>query len=153
MKRLVWLLLILLVLMVGSNINQTIIKAENKIIEKFFGNWEVKKEIATAEVFSEEDSRGVLGKKIILTSSFVSFDNKVCKNPIYRKIILTKADFESGYRVRFRDLGITQNSLVCVQILQNNGREWECPVAIFFIKDNNKLIITTGGVFFEGIRI
>ena len=67
-------------------------------------------------------------------------------NPIYTETIISEFDFEVNYRIPFESLGIK------VPITEINVSDSNGYVSSFFIKDDNTLIITGGGTFFELIR-
>ncbi|SHJ32042.1 bla regulator protein blaR1 [Clostridium cavendishii DSM 21758] len=127
--------------------------------EIFFGNWIITKHLASGPVtaLSDNDINNVIGKKLSFSeeksSCFgedISSLNNIINNPVYKKSIISKDNFAAGYRQRltFEKLGISSDSITDVTVTDQN--ENSC---YFFIKDNNTLILSSGGVYFQLNRI
>lgn len=123
--------------------------------EIFWGQWVIKKQLAYGHVrtFSSDDIKCMIGKKLSFSkekaSCFgeqVSDLNNMVDNPIYKKSVVSKSDFESGTRnyVTFDKLGIKSNSITEVNVNDSKGKG-----CLFYIKDNNSLILYGGGVYFQ----
>ena len=67
-------------------------------------------------------------------------------NPIYTETIISESDFVEKYRIPFDLLGI-KAPITEINVSDSNGH-----VSTFFIKDDNTLIISGGGTYFELIR-
>lgn len=122
--------------------------------ESYYGEWIINKVQAYGiGTYSVEDAESLLGETLIFTADKASYFGerpvaieKVATNPIYTETIISERDFEVGYRIPFESLGIK------VPITEINVSDSNGYVSSFFIKDDNTLIITGGGTFFELIR-
>lgn len=130
-----------------SNIN-------NDNQEEFYGKWIISKAIASsnARSFSEEDINKIIGQQLSFSkdqsSSFgdeINNMKNIVSNPTYKKLIVFKNDFVSNYRTSFDNLGIKDDSITEITVL-NSKDIAECT---FFLKDENTLILYGGGVFFQ----
>jgi len=130
-----------------SNIN-------NDNQEEFYGKWIISKAIASSNVrsFSEEDINKIIGQQLSFSkdqsSSFgdeINNMKNIVTNPTYKKSIVFKNDFVSNYRASFDNLGIKDDSITEITVL-NSKDIAECT---FFLKDENTLILYGGGVFFQ----
>lgn len=130
-------------------------ETENKSKEIFFGNWVIAKHVANDKVqaFSESDIKNMIGKTLSFSkekaTSFkdkASDLNKVVNNPIYKKRVISKKDFESSTReyVTFEKLGIKGDKVT--EITANDSKNTCCS---FYIKDNNTLILSGGGIYLQ----
>lgn len=130
----------------------------NQPEETFYGQWYIKKLIAYGPVgtYSDDDIKKILGKKLSFSTEKASCFgdqikdlNDVAINPVYKKTVVSKSDFAKGYRNRrtFDDLDIKSDSIIEVTAvdLKNNG-------CLFYIKDDNTLILYGGGAYFELAR-
>ena len=122
--------------------------------ETFFGQWVIKKVIAYGPVgtYGEDDIQKVLGKKLTFSAEKATCFgespedlNKIIINPIYKKSVVTKNDFANQYRNRltFDKLGITTDSIESIETSDAKG------ACRFFISNDNILILSGGGVYFE----
>ena len=68
-------------------------------------------------------------------------------NPIYTETIISESDFVEKYRIPFDLLGLKGPTITEINVSDSNGH-----VSTFFIKDDNTLIISGGGTYFELIR-
>lgn len=142
----------------NNNINSAIISSEpytqeNQEKNIFYGKWKISKEIAYSKVYSEEESRGMIGKKIEFGKDCMIYNDE--KNEIENYIVndISKSEFEESERTLLDDLGIQGDTItqVEIQIRLSNGN-----LAIdgyFYIKDEEHLIYPVGGVFFEMTRL
>ena len=122
--------------------------------ESYYGEWIINKVQAYGiGTYSVEDAESLLGETLILTADKASYFGerplaieKVATNPIYTETIISESDFEVNYRIPFDFLGI-KAPFTEINVSDSNGH-----VSTFLIKDDNTLIITGGGTFFELIR-
>ena len=131
---------------------------QNQANENFYGTWLIKRTIAFGRVYalSDEEIRNILGETIEFSPEKASFQNKICKNPIYKRSILSETDFftHNGY-TSFKEIGFQGKNIVKVEVF--NEKEdyrnlWYSIGRKFFIKDENTLITNYEGVFFELVK-
>ena len=122
--------------------------------EPYFGEWIINQVQAYGiGTYSREDAESLLGKTLIFTATKASYFGdhpssieKVATNPIYTETIISESDFVEQNRIPFDLLGI-KAPITEINVSDSNGH-----VSTFFIKDDNTLIITGGGTYFELIR-
>jgi len=142
-----------------STNNSTVKKpADKKAVEEpYIGQWQIVKELAfaPASTYSNDDIKAIIGKKLTLSKESATcfgdkaeYLNNKAVNPDYKKTVISKEDFEMNNRVTFDKLGITGDSITQIDAADAKGNG-----ATFFIKDNNTLILSGGGVFFELKRV
>lgn len=117
--------------------------------KEFFGNWQVKRIVAYSKIYSEEESQGIIGNKFSYTSNLAKSETGTCENPTYNITKLSRGDFEDGFRVNLDDFDINEDKITQVNITTKNGSDWDYTGGLFFIKDQDTLILPVGGVFFE----
>ena len=127
---------------------------QNKVVESYYGEWIINQVQAYGVgTYSSEDAESLLGKSLIFTANKASYFGdqpsdieKVATNPIYTETIISESDFVEKYRIPFDLLGI-KAPITEINVSDSNGH-----VSTFFIKDDNTLIISGGGTYFELIR-
>ena len=135
-------------------INKDNIDVDKK--ELFFGEWTIAKNIANnkVSVYSKDEIEKRIGKKVTYSDSLASFDNNICSSPSYKKmIIITKEEDEKNY-VKFADLGIKNESVTSVEVFSNKeqSKSWISSGSLFYVKEQNTLIMVDNGAFFELTR-
>ncbi|MCM1991825.1 hypothetical protein [Oceanirhabdus seepicola] len=131
----------------------------NKNEEIYLGDWRIKKVLASGRgtTYSSDDINYILNKVLYFSKEEAScfgddiiYLDMVAKNPVYSKSVISKEDFESGWRhyVLFEDLGIQRDSITEINASDSKGNG-----SILYIKDSNTMILYGGGVFFELERI
>lgn len=139
----------------GTNYSMENIKAPEKK-EVFFGEWVIKREIASGRVteYDEQDIKKLLGKKITYLADMASFENDMLKNPYYEVSTISEEDFFADSYVSLEQLGVKAKSIIRVEVYKN--QEYEDPPfstgGIFFVKDRDTLILYDGGIYFELTR-
>ncbi|MBO0589240.1 hypothetical protein [Sporosarcina sp. E16_8] len=129
-----------------------ITKPNQSASESYYGEWIINQVQAYGVgTYSKEDAESLVGKSLTFTANKASYFGdqpsdieKVATNPIYTKTIITESDFVSKYRIPFDLLGIKAPTITEINVSDSNGQ-----VSIFFIKDDNTLIISGGGTYFE----
>jgi hypothetical protein len=124
--------------------------------ESFFGEWQIEKVLANSRVSTygnDEINNSIIGKKIILSQGkatcfgdSIETLNRTAVNPVYVKTVLSKNDFETGYNATFESLGLGDSITEVSAADAENG-------CLFFIKNEDTLILYGGGVFFELKRV
>ena len=123
--------------------------------ESYYGEWVINQVQAYGVgTYSREDAESLLGKTLIFTADKASHFGdhpstieKVATNPIYTETIISESEFVENYRIPFDLLGLKGPTFTEINVSDSNG-----PVATFLIKDDNTLIISGGGTYFELIR-
>jgi len=127
-------------------------EAKNVAVVKeiFYGEWIIKKNIASAPVtaYGTDDIKNLIGKNLNFSEKQASFENNICTKPTFEKSTISKNDFLVGNRINLSKLNINADSIkqVIVNGLDGTGH-------MFYIKDENTLILFDGGVYFELGRI
>ena len=121
--------------------------------ELFYGDWVVKKSIAFGPVstYSNDDVNKIIGKKLSYSELKAVFETNSAQKPFYKKISISKGDFETSNKIKLSTLGITSSSInqVTVYIDSSSKNMWNSMGSIFYVKDQNTLILFDGGVYFE----
>jgi hypothetical protein len=128
----------------------------NETKEVFYGQWVIKQVLAYGSVgtYSKKDAESLLGKSLSFSTVNANYFgdqpseiDKVAANPVYKKTVISKGDFVTNYRMTLEKLGIKADSISEVTVSDTKG-----TVSIFLIKDDNTLIITGGGTYFELVK-
>ena len=139
-----------------EEVNSNVVTEPNQgASEPYYGEWIINQVQAYGVgTYSGEDAESLLGKTLIFTADKVSYFGdqlldigKVATNPIYTESIISESDFVAKYRIPFDLLGIKAPTITEINVSDSNGH-----VSTFFIKDDNTLIISGGGTYFELIR-
>lgn len=111
----------------------------------FYGEWEVKRLVDSPPVsmHNDEDINKMIGKKFLYAKEIASSSEHLLQNPVYKISTLSKYDFEVGYKMSLKKLDINSESIVQVMIYPDNTYKdtWDSTGNIFFIKDNDTLIL------------
>lgn len=130
---------------------------KNTVEETFYGQWQIKKVLASAPVstYSNDDIKTIVGKKLVFSKESANCFgdttdalNNTAVNPTYKKTVISKNDFETNNRVTFDKLGIKGDNITEIDVADTKGNG-----CTFFIKDNNTLILFGGGEYFKLSRI
>ncbi|MFL0245691.1 M56 family metallopeptidase [Candidatus Clostridium stratigraminis] len=140
----------------NTNTNTNTNASANETKEAFYGEWVINQVLAFGPVgaYSSENAKSLIGKTLSFSQDKASFFGdqpsditKLAANPVYKKSVISNADFITNYRIPLDKLGLKTDSIAEVSVSDPNGY-----VSTFFIKDNNTLIIYGGGTYFELIR-
>jgi len=124
--------------------------------EAYFGQYVIKKLLTYGPVstYGSEDIDGLIGKRLSFSKEKASCFgeevgslNKTAENPAYKKEVISKADFESDSRVTFEKLGLKGDSITQVTAEDSMGNG-----SVFYIKDENTIILYGGGIYLELTR-
>ena len=130
--------------------------SSNQSHEVFYGQWVIKRVLAygPAGTYSSDDVKNIEGRKVLFSQEKaacfgdqIRYLDNIAINPTYQKTIVSKNEFITGYRLKLESLGVKSDSLVQVNAKDANGNG-----CVFFIKDNDTLILYGGGTFFELVR-
>ena len=139
-----------------EEVRSDVVTEPNQVVsEPYYGEWIINLVQAYGVgTYSGEDAESLVGKTLIFTADKVSYFGdqlsnvgKVATNPTYTETIISESDFVAKYRIPFDLLGIKAPTITEINVSDSNGH-----VSTFFIKDDNTLIITGGGTYFELIR-
>lgn len=140
--------------------NNTIDTSNNvqpKQKQLFYGKWEIKKQIAfgPVSIYSNEDIKKMIGKKLNYSDVKAVIETNICETPYYKKLTISQTDFETSNKIKLSSLGITNNSIdqITVYISSSSKEIWDSIGCIFYVKDQNTLVLFDGGVYFELDRI
>jgi len=128
---------------------------KNGASESYYGEWIINKVQAYGVgTYSSEDAESLLGKSLTFTANKANYFGdqpsdieKVATNPIYTETIISESDFVANYRIPVDLLGIKAPTITEINVSDSNGH-----VSTLIIKDDNTLIISGGGTYFELIR-
>jgi hypothetical protein len=136
--------------------NTPAIENQSEQEETFYGKWSIKKQIAYGPVstYSNDEIKKMLGKTLSYSKEKAAYETNICENPVYKKSTISQADFETRNKVKFSNLGITNNTIVQTIVYTDGTYKniWNEPGSAFYIKDQNTLILLDGGVYFELTR-
>lgn len=125
--------------------------------EIFYGQWVIKGVLAYGPVgtYSQDDIKTIAGRKLSFSREQAScfgdqlkYVDDIAINPVYKKTVVSASDFVTAYRLTLAALGVTSDAISQIQASDAHGNG-----CIFFIKDNDTLILAGGGVFFELVRV
>lgn len=127
--------------------NNTTNSSEKKSTqETFYGQWVITQSLAYGPVgtYTKDDIKNMIGKKLGYSEEEASYENNVHKKPVYEKSIIPKNDFEDNNHISFDTIGVKSNNIEQITIngLDSIGH-------IFYIRDNNTLILFDGGAYLE----
>ncbi|KOA20322.1 hypothetical protein CLHOM_12340 [Clostridium homopropionicum DSM 5847] len=134
--------------------NSSTNKSSESTQETFYGQWIISKLINNDGIgtYSSDDINNIIGKQLSFSSekssSFgddISIMKNIVNNPTYQKLVISKDDFVTGYRISFDKLGIKKDSVTEINVLDSNNTI-QCS---FYILDKDTLILYGGGAFFE----
>jgi bla regulator protein BlaR1 len=122
----------------------------------YYGDWKINKVLAFGSVgtFSREDADALIGKVLSFSADKATnfLDSAasleiVSAEPVYSEAVLTKEDFVTNYRMTFDNLGIGTDAVTEISVTDANG-----VVCTFLVIDENTLILSGGGTYFELVR-
>ena len=128
-----------------------------QVKDALFGDWEVKRCLAFPQVseYNNDNVKHFLGGRYKYSNNMVvSYDGTSLVKPYYRVSTISSVDFRTKYKTFLKDLGVSGNSIIRVEVFQNETSElpWEGLGNTVFIINNNKLILWNG-VFLEMERV
>lgn len=121
--------------------------------ESFMGTWTITKPIASntgGSTYDADTIKQLIGKQLTFSKEKatcfgedISNMDQTVSNPSYKKETLTDDELYQKFRVSFKMLGITADSLT--QISADDGNNG----CTFFVVDHDTLLIEGGGDFFQ----
>lgn len=118
---------------------------------EYLGAWTVTENIIYAPVsaFSSEEAEELVGNTLIYDADKYTWEDMVFNQTVYEETAVTKEEFLEDYnnRLTFADLGLSDGEVTLVSV----GNSYEFGSS-FYIKDENTLIISCDGAFFEAVR-
>lgn len=128
--------------------------ADNNVAEAtklYYGTWNVTSNIFYAPVsaLSPEEIEQLQGTTITYEENRLLWNGEICDIPDYQENTETSVGFALDYnnRLTFSDLGLTGSEATAVSV-----DNWDAFGSYFYVKDENTLIISYNGVFFEASR-
>ncbi len=122
----------------------------------YYGDWKINKVLAfgSAGTYSREDADALIGKALSFSADkATNFGDTaavleaVSSEPVYTETVLTRDDFVTNYRMTFDKLGIDTDAVSQVSVSDADG-----VVCTFLVIDENTLILSGGGTYFELVR-
>ena len=130
-------------------------KKNEKNNEIYLGKWLVKRVVAFAKISAIEDEeiKKFINKELVYSLNEAKIDNKLLENPYYKKSQISDDEFfEKGY-IYLEDIGINKDNVNKVEVFSKNTNDyayaWYEFGGIFYIKDNDTLIVDYKGAYFE----
>jgi hypothetical protein len=131
------------------------------------GRWIVKEIVPTTTISCWPQSAvdEFIGTELQYSRDAFKWKDVATKNPRIENSVLKAEQFHdlfsggnaSGSQVNFKQLGISQESIVMIEILHPPAEITGCTVEIpgdtVFLKDANTIIVYVGGYFFEAKRV
>ncbi len=118
----------------------------------YYGTWNVTSNtyFAPVSALSPEEVTQLQGTTITYEENRLLWNGEVCDAPSYQENIETIEDFGLDYNnhLTFSDLGLTGSEATAVMV-----DNWDDFGNYFYVKDENTLIISYNGVFFEASRV
>lgn len=158
MKRIICIFLLLSIWLPSSacrneNYHKSTTSSNSTEQEIFYGKWVITKCVARNKIstYSKEDTKGIIGKKMVYSEDLIIFNNVILKKPYYHKSVVRRSEFNAGTNniVTFKNLGIKSESVISVEVYKNSKLAWEDPGSSFFIINKDSLIMIDNGDFFE----
>ncbi|HEX9059240.1 MAG TPA: hypothetical protein VF941_03585 [Clostridia bacterium] len=125
------------------------VNSVEQVKDALFGDWEVKRCLALPMVseFNNDNIKTFLGDRYKYSNNMVvSYDGTSLVKPYYRVSTISSVDFRTKYKTFLKDLGVSGDSIIRVEVFQNETSEisWGHTGDTVFIKDGNKLIYGLG---------
>ncbi|MDU4960938.1 MAG: hypothetical protein E6X17_09815 [Sporomusaceae bacterium] len=121
-----------------------------QVQHSFYGKWEITRYLGSSAVASSDVKvEKMIGKQVAYYPDKAIFGTKEIINPVYRVITMSVAEFARGWKVNAKRIGIEGET---IQRVRGNSREGRGGFG-FFIKDDDTLIGTAGGYWFEMKRV
>lgn len=127
--------------------------------EEFYGEWIVEKNITpnwVPSIYGKEDIEKMIGTKVVYSKEIAMYDNRICKNPFYKKEIVKDKDLIYMYLIFYRNIGIDSEEGTIVKVYKDKQfkETWGGSMGdTFILKDENTLVLRGAGVFLELKRI
>lgn len=125
--------------------------------EAFYGEWKINKQIAygPASIYSNDDIKKIVGTTINYSKVKAVYGTVICQVPYYKKTSISSTSFETSNKMKFSTLGITSNSVDQITVYTSSSLNeiWDSIGSVFYLKDQNTLILFNGGVYFELTKV
>ncbi|MDO5292663.1 MAG: hypothetical protein Q4F05_07925 [bacterium] len=133
---------------------ETIAPKETKKPEKaessYLGSYKITTfKMATISAMSNEEAEKAVGKTVEYGNETFKSINETVKNPNYKETIETKETFEADIQglITFQELGIEADNITMIEV--TNG---DAIGRIFYVVNNDKLLICQDGAYFTAVR-
>ncbi len=123
----------------------------------YMGEWTIQRVVAygPAGTYSVSDAEKQVGKKVHfgvqearMIGDQPSSSVAVIKNPVYSESSITQEAFIAEYKISLRQFGIVSENVKTVLVSGAEGT----IASTLLIKDNNTIILVSGGTYFEITR-
>lgn len=118
--------------------------------EPFYGTWTIKKDIPTSNVAALDDKavQALIGKEATYSAARATFGSATCRNPRYKKFVVSKEDFFDANRIDLKELGIGTSFVTEIDIYDADKKLF----GILYVKGTDTLVFFDDGVYFELTR-
>ncbi len=118
------------------------------------GCWQTTRVLQTSNVQSltPAAARAFLGRKLKFSPSLARSGDAVLQLPQYYVRQVKAADFADAFAIPLKDIGITENSALEVDIYREKNQLTEFPGNLVLLKNKQSILWNWRGVFFEAKR-
>ena len=118
------------------------------------GCWQTTKALETSNLrsLSPAEARAFLGRKLTFSPSLAQSGDTIFRSPQYYVRHVADADFADAFMIHLKDLGISGQSAVEIDIYRQKNQLSEFPGNLVLLKNNRTIIWNWRGVFFEASR-
>jgi hypothetical protein len=122
--------------------------------DSYLGTWVINKQVEGSPLgdFGNKDIKDIIGKKLSFSKKKAScFGDNIetlgesVNNPKYKKIDVTKADFERITGILFDSLGIKNGNITQIVVTKDPNRN---TGIVFYVVDDKRLLVNGAGTFF-----
>jgi hypothetical protein len=118
------------------------------------GCWLTTRALKTTNVqsLSPAEAHTFLGRKLKFSPSLARSGAAVLQSPQYYVRQVKDEDFTDAFAISLKDIGITGNSAVEIDIYRGKNQLTEFPGNLVLLKDKKSILWNWRGVFFEAKR-
>jgi hypothetical protein len=118
------------------------------------GCWLTTRALETSNVqsLSAAEAHTFVGRKLRFSPSVARSGDAVLQSPQYYVRQVKAADFADAFAISLKDIGISENSAVEVDIYRGKNQLTEFPGNLVLLKDKKSILWNWRGVFFEAKR-
>ena len=129
-------------------------KACAQMPKELAGCWQTTRALQTSnpQSLSPAEARAFLGRKLRFTPSLARSGDAVLKAPQYYVRQVKASDFADAFTITLKDIGISGDSAVEVDIYREKNQLTEFPGNLVLLKNKQSILWNWRGVFFEAKR-
>ena len=122
--------------------------------KQLVGCWQTTRTLHTSNLqsLSPAEARTFLGRKLRFSESLARSGDTVLQSPQYYVRRVSASDFADAFTITLKDIGITENSAVEVDIYRGKNQLTEFPGNLVLLKDKRTILWNWRGIFFEARR-